>query len=263
MGYVHRYQSRYTLGSRRSAAVVADLLMPLLAPASILDVGCGTGVWLEQFRAAGVAEIHGVDGPWADAAKTLAPGEFTCLDLASEDGAAVRLPRDRYDLVICLEMLEHLPVQQAGAAVSLLARQADTLLVSAAIPLQGSQHHVNERWPEWWARLFAAHGFRPFDGLRLALWNDDRVEPWYRQNMLLYFRGAVPDRVRAWGEELAIAALSEARAIVHPDVFARRFGRLYYALTHPFGFARMLLRESAGQPRRAPPLPHLARSSDD
>jgi ubiquinone/menaquinone biosynthesis C-methylase UbiE len=33
-------------GSRRSAVIAVPLLIDLFEPRSVLDVGCGTGVWL-------------------------------------------------------------------------------------------------------------------------------------------------------------------------------------------------------------------------
>ncbi|MDE8654137.1 class I SAM-dependent methyltransferase [Novosphingobium album (ex Liu et al. 2023)] len=259
-GYVHDTYGRYLSGSGRSARIVAATLAPLLAPASVLDVGCGAGVWLEAFRAQGASAVHGIDGPWAPADRTLAPGEFTAWNFEERGAEGLILPRDRYDLVISLEFVEHLSAGRADAIAAFLAAKGDALLISAAIPLQGGQHHVNERWPEYWTRKLAGHGFRPFDALRLALWDEPEVQSWYRQNMLLYFReGTMPEAVRAWGEALALQALNAPRALVHPEFYARRFGRLHHALTNPLGFARMLLAERRGGVRGIPPIPHLAR----
>ena len=65
----------------------------------------------------------------------------------------------------------------------------DRVLSSAAIPHQGGTGHINERWQSWWAALFQKNGFG-------AAWhqpdirNCEEVEFWYRQNMVLYARGA-------------------------------------------------------------------------
>ncbi len=77
--------------------------------------------------------------------------------------------------------------------------------------------------------------------------------------MALYFRGEVPEAVRKWGEEQALAALAAPRALVHPEFFARRFGRLHYALTSPFKFIAMLLDERKPGERGPPPLRYLDR----
>ena len=56
-------------GTRRSAAIVTPILIELFRPASVVDVGCGTGLWLSAFRQHGVADIQGVDGPWIPSAQ--------------------------------------------------------------------------------------------------------------------------------------------------------------------------------------------------
>ncbi|MES2442553.1 MAG: class I SAM-dependent methyltransferase [Pseudomonadota bacterium] len=257
-GYIHDSYGTYRSGSERSAAIVAGLLAPLLGPSSVLDVGCGTGGWLEAFRKAGVGTVHGVDGPWSPAGGNLQAGEFTRFDFETAEGEP-SLPQPRYDLVISMEFVEHVAAARADKLARFLASKGDVLLVSAAIPLQGGQHHVNERWPEYWGRKFEALGFAPFDAIRLALWDETGVESWYRQNMILYFRGEVPGKVRAWGEKLAIEALGRPRALVHPEFYAKRFGRQHLALTNPLRFLRTLLAERKSGERAIPAIGNLPR----
>src|SRR5216683_5640462 len=89
----------------RSAAVVVPLVMDLVRPKSVVDVGCGTGAWLAAFHAAGVQEILGIDGDYLDQASLRIPPEaFTKADLE----AAVALGRS-FDLCVSLEVAEHLP----------------------------------------------------------------------------------------------------------------------------------------------------------
>jgi SAM-dependent methyltransferase len=257
-GYIHDSYGAYRSGSERSAAIVAGLLVPLLGPASVLDVGCGTGGWLEAFRAAGLETVHGVDGPWSPAGRYLRPGEFTHFVFATAKGEP-QLPQERYSLVISMEFVEHVAADRADMLARFLASRGDVLLVSAAIPLQGGQHHVNERWPEYWGRKLEALGFVPFDAIRLALWDEPQVQSWYRQNAILYFRGQVPEKVRAWGEKLALEALGRPRALVHPEFYAKRFGRQHLALTNPVRFVRTLLAERRTGDRAIPDIGNLPR----
>jgi SAM-dependent methyltransferase len=257
--YVHTDYERYRHGARRSAETVARLLVDRLAPGSVLDVGCGAGDWLDAFRSLGVTALHGMDGPWSPAPTRLGADHFTAVDFESADLVVQQLPQDRYDLVISMEFLEHVNADRADALVGFLTSKSDAVLVSTAIPLQGGQHHVNERWPEYWTDLFRHRGFVPFDVLRLALWNEPQVEAWYRQNIMLYFRGRIPPAIEAWGSQLALAALTEPMARVHPEFYARRLGRLEFALHHPARFARMLLRERQSGIRETPPVADFRR----
>src|ERR671937_855549 len=62
-------------GSRRSAGLIAPFLVDLLAPSSVIDVGCGTGEWLAAFRAAGVDDVLGVDGDYVARDRLPIPAE--------------------------------------------------------------------------------------------------------------------------------------------------------------------------------------------
>lgn len=60
------------------------------------------------------------------------------------------------------------------------------MLFSAAIPYQGGTHHVNEQPPIYWAKLFAKKDFVCFDILRDRFWENTKIAPCYRQNMMIY-----------------------------------------------------------------------------
>jgi len=184
MVYSHEFFDEAAGGSRRSADVVVPLVMDLVRPASVVDVGCGIGTWLSVFKAHGVHDIVGIDGDYVDRARLWMPVEhFVPFDLTEP----VELGRT-FDLAVSVEVAEHLPAEVADVFVASLAKLASVVLFSAAAPYQGGIHHVNEQWPEYWAQRFECHGFVAIDALRAALWHDQRVEWWYAQNMLLYAR---------------------------------------------------------------------------
>jgi hypothetical protein len=81
---------------------------------------------------------------------------------------------------------EHLPEDSAKSFVAALVGAAPVILFSVAIPNQGGTHHVNERWQSYWAALFAEHGYIALDCVRPAVFGDQRVELWYRQNILMF-----------------------------------------------------------------------------
>ena len=94
------------------------------------------------------------------------------------------------------------------------------VLFSAAIPHQGGVAHVNEQWPDYWRALFERRGFGVRDWLRTRVWNDDRVEAFYAQNMFLYARdgelSALDLRQSAGNLEGELPL-----AVVHPRVYLR------------------------------------------
>jgi len=176
--------------ARAAAEVVVPLVIELTRPASVVDVGCGTGTWLAVLHEHGVHDVLGIDGGYVDeSALEISRERFLAHDLT----APLELP-GRYDLVLALEVAEHLPDESAATFVEGLTKLGPIVLFSAAIPGQGGTNHVNEQWPSYWAALFRRHGYVHVDCLRLGLWDDESVPPWYAQNLLFYVaRDALPD----------------------------------------------------------------------
>jgi SAM-dependent methyltransferase len=168
--------------SIESARNVVPVVMELIQPRSVVDVGCGTGTWLAVFAEHEVADYIGIDGDYVDRSQLLIPPErFVGRDLTK----SVELDR-RFDLAVSLEVAEHLPEVSARVLVGSLVRLAPVVLFSAAVPGQGGTHHVNEQWPSYWASLFAEHKFVPLDLVRPRIWRNEEVAWWYAQNTLIF-----------------------------------------------------------------------------
>lgn len=173
-----------TAGSVNSARVVVPLTLRLVRGVySVVDVGCGAGEWLCVFKENGIQRVLGLDGGAAQNSGQLKieTREFRQTDL--EQPLQIN---ERYDLCTCLEVAEHLTEGAAPNLVRNLCDLSDIVLFSAAIPGQRGRNHINERWPSYWARYFKSCGYRPVDIIRGRLWNDRRIEIWYRQNILLF-----------------------------------------------------------------------------
>jgi len=189
-------------GARRSARAAIAHALGRLAPASVLDIGCGRGTWAAAWAEAGVADVMGVDGGYVLEAGLAIPRDlFHAADLTRP----IDLAR-RFDLVQCLEVGEHLPPSASGTLVDTLCRHGDIIAFSAAVPGQGGEHHVNERPLEDWRALFAARGYAAHDALRPALRGAAGIEPWYRYNMLLYADASGAARLPA---DMAATRLAE------------------------------------------------------
>lgn len=165
-----------------SARSVVPLLYSLVQPTSVLDIGCGDGVWLRSFVDMGVADVLGVDG-WVGNPKLL---RIPASQYLQADLCKPLNPTRTFDLAICLEVAEHLPHAAAPTLITSLCAAAPVVVFGAAIPGQEGTGHVNEQWPDYWAALFRSHGYLPFDFIRFKIWNSSGCSWWYAQNTLLY-----------------------------------------------------------------------------
>ncbi|WFU14584.1 methyltransferase domain-containing protein [Bradyrhizobium sp. CB3481] len=172
-----------------SAKEFAKLVVPLLSPSSILDVGCGRGAWLREWKAAGVKTAKGVDGPYVRLDSLHIPREdFFPVDLSTP----FRLG-EKFDLVTTFEVAEHLDPSCSDTFTSSLTAHADIIAFSAATPGQGGENHINERPLVFWQERFSSLGYEAYDVIRLALQNNRAVEPWYRFNTILYVKEELAD----------------------------------------------------------------------
>ena len=188
-----------------SLVLAANTLRPVLTPAADA-LKCD----LAQYKAA--------SGLTASVDQDLLVIPRTCFKQADLSKSAIELP-GRYDLAICLEVAEHLPSNRAEQFVSFLTTLSDHVLFSAAIPLQGGVGHLNEQWQHYWAELFADRRFAVSDCIRPAIWNDDKIPFWYKQNILLFSKQKEGDGVHL--DSSSIDASSMPLDLVHPDLYLR------------------------------------------
>jgi SAM-dependent methyltransferase len=195
-----------------SAQRILPLVVDPLAPRSVVDVGCGSGAWLVEAARLGIDDYLGVDGYTPTGSLRIPAERFLIHDLT----VPLDLER-RFDLVVCLEVAEHLPHTAADVLVESLARLGPAVLFSAAVPHQSGDNHVNEQWPEYWAQRFEANGFTVVDAIRPLIWRDPGVAWWYRQNTLLFCEAELIDRVPLL-REARRATRDQQLSMVHPEL---------------------------------------------
>ena len=196
-------------GSLASAEKVLPFVNDFIHPKNVIDVGCGTAVWLYVWeKKFGINDYLGIEGPYVQ--KEMIKVSLDKI-LFKDLKQPLRLER-KFDLAMSLEVAEHLPASSASDFVKELTGLSDVILFSAAIPGQGGTYHINEQYPEYWANLFKEHHYVPVDCIRPNVWNDQSVEFWYRQNILLFIKE----------ERLAdYPSLSPYLAATYPDYLSR------------------------------------------
>lgn len=210
------YKHSEEVHNSKAPKEVVPIVMDIVQPKSVLDVGCGLGTWLHAFDELGLCDYLGVDGEYVDK-NHLKIGEdrFISQDLRKPWSLS-----RKFDVVISLEVAEHLEESYAEHFVKTLVEHGDVIIFSAAIPGQGGQYHVNEQWLSYWVRLFAKQQFNYHDVLRSRIWNNHNVDVWYKQNMVLFCKAGHP-----LNQELS-GISSEYVDLVHPDLFQFYLKRL-------------------------------------
>lgn len=215
----------YADRSRHTAHAAATILAALparLRRESLADIGCGTGTFLAAALQAGARHVFGMEGAWVTPDMIDDPR----IVFANQD-LEQAFSGPQVDLVLSLEVAEHLAPERAAGFVADLVAMAPATLFSAAIPGQGGVGHINEQWQSFWAQLFAEHGRKPYDVLRPKLWSDEAIPAWYRQNIVLYLDDATASGLGLTPEEPALLDR------VHPAFWARANRELAYANALP------------------------------
>lgn len=213
--YDQAFYSNYIDGSTLSASIVIPLVLKLIPDVkSVVDVGCGVGTWLAEFKRNNVNFVRGYDGGSP-------PKDYLLIneeEYQKADFTTGYPNQEKVDLAVSLEVAEHLDEKYAEAFVKNLCSLSDIILFSAAIPGQGGTHHINERWPSYWADIFKAEGYRFFDVVRPQIWYDKRIEWWYRQNIFLVVKQDREDLIKSF---CALVATQEHLLdIVHPETYS-------------------------------------------
>lgn len=213
--YDAKFYETYNACVLKSASIVVPLVTELVNPHSVVDVGCGVGTWLGQFREHGVGRVLGMDGDYVDPSSLMIPSDcFRALDL-NRPGGIDEKAGEKFDLAMSLEVGEHLQKTSAEHLVGFLCRLAPVVLFSAAMPMQGGTHHVNEQWPDYWAALFARHNYMKIDAVRKFIWKNSEVEWWYRQNIFLFVS---EDSIDSYPELAKFRAEADDLVLVHRNI---------------------------------------------
>jgi cyclopropane fatty-acyl-phospholipid synthase-like methyltransferase len=212
--YTDEFYGARQKSARRSAREIVPLVLNLMKPQSVIDVGCGVGTWLSVFKEYGVENFLGVDGDWLDKRMLEIPEErFLSFDLNQPFYVD-----KTFDLVVSLEVAEHLLPDSAETFIDSLTQLAPVILFSAAIPHQGGTSHVNERWPDYWTKHFGDRGYAVVDCIREKVWDNDNVDWWYAQNTLVYAKWDYLQSHAELENEYRRTRASQL-AIVHPKKY--------------------------------------------
>lgn len=171
-------------------AGIASAIVSRIAPHTVLDAGCAMGFLVEGLRACGV-DAFGID-----------VSEYALGQVRPDLKPYVRLASvldplsQKYDLIVSIEVLEHLSLQDCERAVENLCQASDDVLFSSTPADYREPTHLNVQPPEFWAGLFARQGF-----FRDVDFDASFITPWaarFRRNREPFYRVAQNYERRFW-----------------------------------------------------------------
>ncbi len=159
---------------------IAERIAADFAPKSVLDAGCAIGMLVEALVK------HEIDAYGFDIS------EWAIQQMPSEYASRVKLGsildpdavNRHYDLVTCIEVLEHLQPAEAEIAIRNLCSWGDTIVFTSSPDDYQEVTHFNVQQPGYWAGKFAQFGF-----VRLLDYDASYIVPWaqvYRREKPLF-----------------------------------------------------------------------------
>ncbi|MDQ2960134.1 MAG: methyltransferase domain-containing protein [Candidatus Dormibacteraeota bacterium] len=133
----------------------ADEIVRSLTPKRVFDAGCALGFLVAALWDRNI-EAYGRD-----------ISEFAISEVRSDVrsycsvGSIADPIEGEYDLVLCIEVLEHMPEDEALEAIRMITRAAPRVLFSSTPSDFDEPTHVNVRPIRYWLRHFADAGFAP------------------------------------------------------------------------------------------------------
>ena len=188
----------------------------MYSPDSVLDVGCGTGHYLQLFKYLGANNVMGIDGI-AESHTILNKNEYISMDLSDNFNL-----NKNFDLVLCLEILEHLSYDSSLRTIKNLTDHATKRIVfSAAEPDQPGIGHINCQPIEFWIEKFADLGWEvnEFDTISIRMMS---TFTWFKRNLLVLHK--VEDREVYYSQ--LIHAIGKKEIVwdnISPDIISYPF----------------------------------------
>lgn len=133
---------------------VAERIKEKINPKKVLDVGCAKGFLVESLRNIGI-EAWGIDvSDYAISQVHESVRDYFIVKSAIEPF------EDWYDLVVCMEVVEHLSDTEDRKVIENICSHTNEVLFSSNPFFEHpDESHRNVRPKDYWIRLFAENGF--------------------------------------------------------------------------------------------------------
>jgi len=150
---VDYYKSINSL-EKDQAEALCRAVTKLYNPRSVIDIGCGTGLYLAPFTCEKVGFDLSEEAFSPEVLQVNRSLVYT-NDLRKRENAFLI-----NDVALCLEVVEHIGSEHADTIVANIGEYADTIILTAAPPGQAGLNHVNCQPQQYWEEKFAKYGFK-------------------------------------------------------------------------------------------------------
>lgn len=136
---------------------MAERIIEKYAPVTVLDMGCAFGYLVSALRSKGV-QAYGID----ISEYALSQADENIKPYVKVMSALDELPSEfpkKYDLVVSIEMIEHLYEDDGLKVIKKMTEYADRILLSSTDNDFDEPTHVNVQPKEYWCEKFAEHNY--------------------------------------------------------------------------------------------------------
>lgn len=149
---------------------------------SVADLGCGLGDYCKYLKEHGIPLVHGYEGT-PDIKEIAVYDDIMVLDLSKRRWVGIN-----YELVLAIEVGEHLPVEHEETFINnVLEFTKKDLVLSWAIPGQGGEGHFNEQSNEYIIAKFMGAGLR-FERKRTWALRQASTLRWFKNTAMAFRR---------------------------------------------------------------------------
>jgi cyclopropane fatty-acyl-phospholipid synthase-like methyltransferase len=159
-------------------SLLADALVDLFKDSkSVVDIGCGNGKYTMNFINHGV-NCKGYDG--SPLTPEISGGLCEVMDFSDQVSIG------KFDLVLSLEVGEHIPAQYEQIFIDNISRAATKhIVLSWAIEGQGGDGHYNERNNDYVITEICKRGFE-YEVTATELLRASSEVPWFKNTVMVF-----------------------------------------------------------------------------
>ncbi len=133
--------------------LIADRIVKDIGPTTVLDAGCASGYLVAALRDRGVS-AYGIDISDYAISKVREDIKPYC-----KVGSIIEPLDKKYDLIISIEVIEHLSAKDGRLAIENLCKFTEDFIFTSTPTGYGEPSHFNVNPTYYWAKIFASCGF--------------------------------------------------------------------------------------------------------